>query len=187
MPLYATVIWLAWVFAQQVDAGHGSARIAAWEPYSAEKVAALTAAGKPVFVDFTAAWCVTCQVNERVVLAREDVIAAFRDRGVTLVRADWTRRDPEIARALAALGRSGVPAYVLYRPGGAPELLPELLTPRARARRAGRIESHSLEVSHETTRSCNWFSRSRRLDRLGCRRSASPRPISPLPTCRARR
>ena len=67
-------------------------------------------------------------------LARDDVMQAFRDRGVTLVRADWTRRDPEIARALAALGRSGVPAYVLYKPGRPPELLPELLTPeRVRA------------------------------------------------------
>ena len=101
---------------------------AAWQPYSAESVAALAGAGKPVFIDFTAAWCVTCQVNKKLVLSREDVIAAFRDRGVTLVRADWTRRDAEIAQALAAIGRSGVPAYVLYRPGRAPLVLPELLT-----------------------------------------------------------
>ena len=127
VPLYGTVIWLAWVLVQQVTPP--SAQHPGWEPYSAQQVAALTAAGKPVFVDFTAAWCVTCQVNERVVLARDDVRAAFRARGVTLVRADWTRRDPEIARALADLGRSGVPAYVLYMPGRAPQLLPELLTP----------------------------------------------------------
>ena len=129
VPLYATVLWLGWVFAQQVNFLHEK-NDAAWEPYSAQKVASLQAAGKPVFVDFTAAWCVTCQVNERVVLSRDDVRAAFRDKGVTLVRADWTRRDPEIARALAALGRSGVPAYVLYMPGRAPLLLPELLTPQ---------------------------------------------------------
>ena len=129
VPLYATVLWLGWVFAQQVNFFHEK-NDAAWEPYSAQKVASLQAAGKPVFVDFTAAWCVTCQVNERVVLSRGDVMAAFRDRGVTLVRADWTRRDPEIARALAALGRSGVPAYVLYKPGRAPQVLPELLTPQ---------------------------------------------------------
>ena len=127
VPLYATVIWLTWVLVQQITPP--AAPHAAWEPYSAEKVAALTAAGKPVFVDFTAAWCVTCQVNERVVLARDDVMQAFRDRGVTLVRADWTRRDPEIARALTALGRSGVPTYAMYKPGRPPELLPELLTP----------------------------------------------------------
>ena len=129
VPLYATVLWLGWVFAQQVSFFQDK-HDAAWEPYSAQKVASLQAAGKPVFVDFTAAWCVTCQVNERVVLSRDDVMAAFRDKGVTLVRADWTRRDPEIARALAELGRSGVPAYVLYKPGRAPLLLPELLTPQ---------------------------------------------------------
>jgi thiol:disulfide interchange protein DsbD len=127
VPLYATVIWLGWVFAQQVGPA-ATAHDASWEPYSAERVASLAAAGKPLFVDFTAAWCVTCQVNERVVLAREDVLAAFRARGVALLRADWTRRDPEIARALAELGRSGVPAYVLYKPGRPPLLLPELLT-----------------------------------------------------------
>jgi len=126
VPLYATVIWLGWVLVQQTTTS--TPQDSAWESYSAEKVAALTAAGKPVFIDFTAAWCVTCQVNKRVVLAREDVLASFRDRGVTLVRADWTRRDPEIARALADIGRSGVPAYVLYRPGRAPLVLPELLT-----------------------------------------------------------
>jgi len=127
VPLYATVIWLAWVFAQQVGPA-ATAHDASWEPYSAGKVASLAAAGKPLFVDFTAAWCVTCQVNERVVLAREDVLADFRSRGVALLRADWTRRDPEIARALAALGRSGVPAYVLYKPGRPPLVLPEVLT-----------------------------------------------------------
>jgi thiol:disulfide interchange protein DsbD len=101
---------------------------ALWQPFSGERVDALAAAGKPVFIDFTAAWCVTCQVNKRLVLDRDDVRAAFHDRGVALVRADWTRRDDEITRALAALGRNGVPVYVLYRPGRAPVLLPEVLT-----------------------------------------------------------
>ncbi len=81
-----------------------------------------------MFIDFTAAWCVTCQVNKRLVLAAADVQLAFRARGVELVRADWTRRDAEITRALAALGRSGVPVYVLYKPGRPPLLLPEVLT-----------------------------------------------------------
>jgi thiol:disulfide interchange protein len=105
-----------------------AARDPEWQPFSGERVAALAAAGRPVFVDFTAAWCVTCQVNKRLVLDRDEVRAAFAQRGVALVRADWTRRDDEITRALAALGRNGVPVYVLYRPGRAPVLLPEVLT-----------------------------------------------------------
>jgi thiol:disulfide interchange protein DsbD len=101
-----------------------------WMPYTASRVADLTAAGRPVFVDFTAAWCVTCQVNKRLVLNSGDVRAAFRRANVALVRADWTRRDPAITRALAALGRDGVPVYVLHRPGKPPLLLPEVLQQR---------------------------------------------------------
>jgi thiol:disulfide interchange protein DsbD len=81
-----------------------------------------------VFVDFTAAWCVTCQVNKRLVLNDGSVLSAFARKNVALVRADWTRRDPQITQALAALGRSGVPVYVLYRPGKAPLVLPEVLS-----------------------------------------------------------
>jgi thiol:disulfide interchange protein DsbD len=98
-----------------------------WEPYSPDRVATLTAQGRTVFVDFTAAWCITCQVNERLVLNDAAVREAFARDGVALVRADWTRRDPAITAALAALGRSGVPAYVLYRKDRAPRLLPEVL------------------------------------------------------------
>ena len=100
-----------------------------WQPWSAERVSRLTAAGTPVFVDFTAAWCVTCQVNKHTTLNREDVRADFAARGVTLLRADWTRRDPAITAALAALGRSGVPVYVLYAPGKPPQVMTELLSP----------------------------------------------------------
>ena len=98
-----------------------------WQTYSAARVADLTAQGRPVFVDFTAAWCITCQVNERLVLNDASVRDAFARNDVVLVRADWTRRDPAITEALAALGRSGVPAYVIYRNGRAPQLLPEVL------------------------------------------------------------
>ncbi|MCD2512708.1 protein-disulfide reductase DsbD family protein [Comamonas endophytica] len=100
-----------------------------WQPWSAERVGSLTAAGTPVFVDFTAAWCVTCQVNKHTTLNRAEVRADFAARGVALLRADWTRRDPAITAALAALGRSGVPVYVLYAPGKAPKVMTELLTP----------------------------------------------------------
>jgi len=98
-----------------------------WAPYTPARLADLAAAGRPVFVDFTAAWCVTCQVNKRLVLNSADVRAAFARANVVLVRADWTRRDPTITQALASLGRDGVPVYVLHRPGKAPLLLPEVL------------------------------------------------------------
>jgi thiol:disulfide interchange protein/DsbC/DsbD-like thiol-disulfide interchange protein len=101
-----------------------------WRAFSPAAVRALTAKGQPVFVDFTAAWCVTCQVNKRLVLNDADVRSAFAKKNVALVRADWTRRDPAITQALADLGRNGVPLYVLYRPGKPPLLLPEVLQPR---------------------------------------------------------
>ena len=102
---------------------------AAWRSYSPETVEALRSKGRPVFVDFTAAWCLTCQVNKRRVLTAEAVQKAFDDKNVALVRADWTNRDPEITKALQSHGRSGVPVYVLYDGNGSePTLLPEVLT-----------------------------------------------------------
>jgi thiol:disulfide interchange protein/DsbC/DsbD-like thiol-disulfide interchange protein len=190
-PLYATVIWLAWVLGAQLDNDAvarlalmllllalslwawqtmrtGGARawgsvalvglVAAivavapvvraavagsepavkplaadkgpWQDYAPDRVRQLTDAGRAVFVDFTAAWCVTCQVNKRLVLNTEAVQQAFAQNDVALLRADWTRRDATIGRALAALGRSGVPVYVLYRPGREPLVLPEVLQKR---------------------------------------------------------
>ncbi len=185
-PMFATVIWLIWVFGQQTGVGgatyllsalllvtaagwmvgrwhrtdlrsgvlarvvsalvlvaaigliaRGSAQQAplmevgeGWLPFSPEEVDATLAQGRPAFVDFTAAWCLTCQVNERVVLDTETVQEAFRERNVALYKADWTRYDPVITDALQALGRSGVPVYALYdgNPGAAPILLPAILT-----------------------------------------------------------
>lgn len=101
-----------------------------WSPWSPARQEALLAAGQPVFVDFTAAWCVTCQFNKRHALADPAVLAEARARGVALLRADWTRRDPEVTQALLALGRNGVPVYVLHRPGRAPQVLSEVLSPQ---------------------------------------------------------
>jgi len=100
-----------------------------WQPFSPEKVAELRDAGKPVFVDFTAAWCFSCQVNEQVALKPKEVLDAFQARGITMLKADWTNRDEVITRELEKFGRSGVPLYVLYPAGGEPEVLPQVLTP----------------------------------------------------------
>jgi thiol:disulfide interchange protein len=101
-----------------------------WEPWSAETVSRYQAQGRPVFVDFTASWCLSCQVNERVALQQPEVQRAFAGANVALLKADWTQHNDAIAQALTALGRSGVPAYALYTPGQSePLLLPEVLTP----------------------------------------------------------
>jgi len=99
-----------------------------WEAWEPGRVDQLVAAGQPVFVDFTAAWCVTCQYNKQTTLADQDLLADFAARKVALLRADWTRRDPAITAALQQLGRSGVPVYVLYRSGRAPVVLSEILS-----------------------------------------------------------
>ena len=99
-----------------------------WQTWSPDRVAELTAQGKPVFVDFTAAWCVSCQANKRMVLSRSDIEGDFAKKNIVLLRADWTNRDARISSALASMGRSGVPAYAFYAPGKPIQLLPEVLT-----------------------------------------------------------
>ena len=100
-----------------------------WQPWSAEKVSQSLAQGRPVLVDFTAAWCISCQANKKLVLERDVVRRAFEARDVTLLRADWTRRDPAITAALASFGRNGVPLYLVYHSADQlPLMLPELLT-----------------------------------------------------------
>jgi thiol:disulfide interchange protein DsbD len=187
VPVFATVIWLAWVLAQAYGAAMLAALLASllllaiagwflgrwpakgwasgiaacliaavvvfcaiapgklavvnaratsaevregWEVWSADAVSRYQSLGRPVFVDFTANWCLSCQVNERVALRQPEVQKAFGEANVALLKADWTQHDEAIGDTLAKLGRSGVPAYALYVPGDAsPRLLPEVLTP----------------------------------------------------------
>ena len=116
------------------DAPVSPARSAAesrWQPWTPERVQEALAQGRPVFVDFTAAWCVTCQFNKRNALADAQVLADFAARNVLLLRADWTQRDARITQALAALGRNGVPVYLLMSPRATgPRLLSEILSVR---------------------------------------------------------
>jgi thiol:disulfide interchange protein len=128
----ACLVSLAWMTGpsitslppQQTARGEG-----VWQRWEPGRVEQILATGQPVFVDFTAAWCVTCQVNKKTTLERPDVLADFSARNVALLRADWTRRDPAITAALAQLGRSGVPVYVFYAKDQAPVVLSEVLSP----------------------------------------------------------
>ncbi|MDP4003189.1 protein-disulfide reductase DsbD [Methylobacterium sp. NEAU K] len=185
-PVYATVAWLVWVLAQQVDAGgllaaliglvlvgfsawawehgrgagpragrvaqglavltlvavaavaltldHNRARPAAQaaadgvEPFTQARLDALVNERRPVFVNLTAAWCITCAVNETTSLSTKAVRAAMANRGVTYLKGDWTNQNPEITRLLEKHGRSGVPLYLLFAGTGVPQVLPQILT-----------------------------------------------------------
>ncbi len=178
VPLFATVVWLAWVYGSLygthgVDreawllgclvilaiAGwvlgrwpaklYGSLTAAAlivlalafplrqrrvevetWQPYTADALELARNSGRPVFIDFTAAWCLSCKVNEAAVLNTDEVKSRFSEHNVILIKADWTQHDDIIAKELASLGRNGIPTYVLYPAGklSNPDVLPELLT-----------------------------------------------------------
>jgi thiol:disulfide interchange protein len=98
-------------------------------PFSEAALAEARASGRPVFVWFTADWCVTCKVNESVAIEREATREAFEDAGVIAMRGDWTRRDAAITRFLTDHGAAGVPLYLWYPAGGEPRQLPQVLAP----------------------------------------------------------
>lgn len=116
-------------FAPVAAISQTAAAMPAAEPWSAERVAELRADGRTIFVDFTADWCLSCKVNERVALRSERVRRAFAEHNVAVLVGDWTRSDPAITAELARFGRSGVPLYLVYVRGGEPRVLPQLLTP----------------------------------------------------------
>ena len=133
----AGLAWLGWVIGPNVtrlqESAPGQAVATAqdgvsWQTWSPETQATLVASGRPVFVDFTAAWCVTCQYNKRTTLADAAVLGDIAGKNVALLRADWTRRDPAVTAALATLGRNGVPVYAIYKNGQATQVLSEVLS-----------------------------------------------------------
>jgi thiol:disulfide interchange protein len=99
-----------------------------WLPFTETKLREAAAQGRPVFVDFTAAWCITCQWNKKTVLEKEPAQNLFAANNVLLLRADWTDQDPAITQALAAYGRNSVPLYVFQNSRGEVKLLPELIS-----------------------------------------------------------
>ena len=130
--LIAAGVWLVWAIGPYVvklsDLSAPQSEDGRWQAWAPGKVEQLLAEQKIVFVDFTAAWCVTCQYNKKTTLADASVQAAFEAKKIVMLQADWTRRDPAITAALAQLGRSGVPVYVFYKAGRAPVVLSEILS-----------------------------------------------------------
>ena len=134
-----------WVFAQQVlpqntvsVAAAGSPQTGTATTFSTANLASLRRAHRPVLVEVGAAWCITCQVNERFALDRPEVTARLRTLGVTVVHADWTGQNPQITAYLHALGAAGVPLYVYYHADGTDEVWPQVLTSDAITERLNR-------------------------------------------------
>jgi thiol:disulfide interchange protein DsbD len=128
--VYGLINWKT--FAADVNLGGVTkAEGMAWENFDEEKIQAAQAAGRAVFVDFTAAWCLSCQVNEKVAFGNAEVQQAFHDKNILPLKADWTSRDEKITQALAAFGRNSVPLYVYYpaKTGSEPVILPEIISP----------------------------------------------------------
>lgn len=128
LPLFATALWLGWVFTQQLTPI--STEDGYWETFTPEKVEDMKS-HQPVFVNFTASWCISCQVNERIAFQNEEVKTFIKDHNIKMLKADWTQKNPEIADILRSYGRAGVPLYLFFTPENQkPLILPEVLTPQ---------------------------------------------------------
>jgi len=132
--LIGCVIWLLWVFGLQTGLGDLSkfykpAYEIQWQKYSPGAVTQARHTGRPVFIDFTAAWCINCQVNDRLVLQNLEVVNVFRKRGIIAFKADWTKYDPQITKSLSLYGRESIPVYIYYPPGSSTaDILPQVIT-----------------------------------------------------------
>lgn len=132
IPVFLTCVWLVWVLCSQM---HTEPQVPMksldWEKFDAQKIETLVQKNKPVFIDFTAKWCITCLVNKKIALQSDDFIKLAHDKGIYLFRADWTNHDPAIAKALEAYGRRSIPLYIYYDGHGIEyDILPQLLTPK---------------------------------------------------------
>ncbi len=129
VPLLLTALWLAWVLMQQLSPQNAQDD-GFWTPYSKERVAEQRKS-QPVFVNFTAAWCISCKVNEKVAFQDAEVQKFIEGHKIKMFKADWTQKNPEIAKVLQSYGRAGVPMYLFFTPESSePVLLPEVLTPQ---------------------------------------------------------
>lgn len=125
----AAAFFVAWPAATgQAPVGVSAAVAGASEPYSPGRLQSLEAQGRPVFLNVTAAWCISCKVNERVVFDSAGFQSLIGESGITYMTADWTRRDPDVTSLMERFGRAGVPLYVYFPQGRAPEILPQILT-----------------------------------------------------------
>ena len=128
IPVFLTSLWLFWILYHQITPAQVSE--VNWRPYNAAEVSALVENKKPVFIDFTAKWCLTCLMNKRSTLETQDFASVAKEKGITLFRADWTNNDPMVAKALESYGRNSIPLYIYY--GGKNsdyKILPQILTP----------------------------------------------------------
>jgi thiol:disulfide interchange protein DsbD len=138
--LIGTVLWLLWILGTQLGVikdqpsspKHQASQIT-WQNYSPELIQQLRGQNRMIFIDFTAKWCLSCQVNEKIALDNPEVIKKFKELNIAMVKADWTSQNVNITEALAEFGKNSIPLYVLYGkdPTADAIILPEIITPKA--------------------------------------------------------
>ena len=134
IPVFLTCIWLGWILYSQISPSAPTGKFDSsleWNTFSTSKLSDLRSRNKPVFIDFTAKWCLTCLVNEQTALSSEKFLRLVKEKNIALLKADWTNKDADITAALATYQRNSVPLYVYYNGREKiPVILPQLLTPQ---------------------------------------------------------